>query len=237
MVESQEYNAVMVLESVLEDDLQPRGGRTYEMITATYNRVLAAAVLVLLSPLWLAIALAIRLTSAGPALFRAPVVGRNGRVFQYYKFRTMYVDRDNGGHIRWIEEFVRNDRPYSRDARGRPVYKYNDGAAVTAIGGWLRRFSLDEVPQMLNVLRGDMNIVGPRPPVLYEYDLYGPDERKRLAVKPGITGLYQARRRGRASFSEMLQLDLEYISRRSLWLDIQIILKTPWVMLTGQEVV
>jgi len=236
MVESQEYSTVMVLESALENDLQPRGGRTYEMITAIYNRVLAAAVLVLLSPLWLAIALAIRLTSPGPALFRAPVVGRNGRVFQYYKFRTMHFGRDNGEHVRWIEEFVRNDRPYSRDAEGRPVYKYNDGAAVTAAGRWLRRFSLDEIPQMLNVLRGDMNIVGPRPPVLYEYDLYGPNERKRLAVKPGITGLYQARRRGRASFSEMLQLDLEYVRRRSLWLDIRIILKTPLVMLKGREV-
>ena len=236
MVESQECGAVMALERALEGDLRPSGGRTYEIVSAIYNRVLAAAVLVLLSPLWLATALAIRLTSPGPALFRAPVVGRNGRVFQYYKFRTMHVDTDNSEHVRWIEEFVRNDRPYSRDARGRPVYKFNNGAAVTAVGGWLRRFSLDEVPQMLNVLRGDMNIVGPRPPVLYEYHLYGPDERKRLAVKPGITGLYQARRRGRASFSEMLQLDLEYVCRRSLWLNILIILKTPLVMLKGKEV-
>ncbi len=236
MVKSREYGAVMALESVPESGLRPGGGRAYEVVTGVYNRVLAAAVLLPLSPLWLAIALAIRLTSPGPALFRAPVVGRNGRVFQYYKFRTMYVDRDNGGHVRWIEEFVRNDRPHSTDAGGRPVYKYNDGAAVTAVGGWLRRFSLDEVPQMLNVLRGEMNIVGPRPPVLYEYDLYGPDERQRLAVKPGITGLYQARRRGRASFSEMLRLDIEYVRRRSLWLDVRIILKTPLVMLRGQEV-
>ncbi len=227
---------MMALESVPESGLRPGGGRVYEVVTGVYNRLLAAAALLLLSPLWLAIALVIRLTSPGPALFRAPVVGRNGRVFQYYKFRTMYVDRDNEGHVRWIEEFVRDDRPHSTDARGRPVYKYNDDATVTAVGGWLRRFSLDEVPQMLNVLRGDMNIVGPRPPVLYEYDLYGPDERQRLVVKPGITGLYQARRRGRASFSEMLQLDVEYVRRRSLWLDIQIILKTPLLMLRGQEV-
>src|SRR4030042_4661649 len=207
MVESREYGAVMALEGAPERDLRPGGGRAYEVVTESYNRVLAAAVLVLLSPLWLAIALAVRLTSPGPALFLAPVVGRNGRVFQYYKFRTMYVDRDSGGPVRWIEEFVRNDRPHSTDAGGRPVYKYNDGAAGPAVGGWLRRFSLDEVPQMLNVRRGEMNIVGPRPPVLYEYDLYGPDERQRLAVKPGITGLYQACRRGRASFSEMVPLD------------------------------
>lgn len=236
MVESQECGGVTALERALEGDLRPGGGRTYEIVSAIYNRVLAAAVLALLSPLWFATALAIRLTSRGPALFRAPVVGLNGRVFQYYKFRTMHVDTDNSEHARWIEEFVRNDRPYSRDASGQPVYKFNNGAAVTAIGRWLRRFSLDEIPQMLNILRGDMNIVGPRPPVCYEYDLYGPDEQKRLSVKPGITGLYQARRRGRASFSEMLQLDLEYVRRRSLWLDILIILKTPWVMLKGREV-
>jgi lipopolysaccharide/colanic/teichoic acid biosynthesis glycosyltransferase len=233
MVESQEYGAVMVLESALENDLQARGGRTYEMITAIYNRVLAAAVLVLLSPLWLAIALAIRLTSAGPALFRAPVVGLNGRVFQYYKFRTMYVDSDNTEHVRWIRAFVRRDRPYTRDRSGLPVYKVINDPRVTWLGRSLRRFSLDEVPQLLNVLRGDMNIVGPRPPFPYEYNLYGPEERRRLAVKPGMTGLYQVQMRGLASFSEWMRLDIEYIRRRSLWLDLQILLRTPWVVLKG----
>lgn len=227
----------MALESVLERRFRPSGGRTYEIVTAIYGRALAAGLLVALSPLWLAIALAIKLASAGPVLFRAQVVGLNGRVFDYYKFRTMYLDSESTEHARWIEAFVRSDRPYTRDQNGLPLYKLTKDPRVTRVGRWLRRFSLDEVPQLLNVLRGDMNIVGPRPPVLYEYDLYGPDEQRRLAVRPGITGLYQVQMRGRASFSEMLRLDLEYIRRRSLWLDLKILLKTPRVVLTGKAVV
>jgi lipopolysaccharide/colanic/teichoic acid biosynthesis glycosyltransferase len=222
---------------VLERKFRPSGGRTYEIVTAIYGRALAAGLLVALSPLWLAIALAIKLASAGPVLFRASVVGLDGRVFEYYKFRTMYIDSDNTEHARWIEAFVRNDRPYTTDPDGLPIYKVTDDRRVTRVGRWLRRLSLDEVPQLLNVLRGDMNIVGPRPPVLYEYDLYGPDERTRLAVKPGITGLYQVQMRGRAGFREMLRLDLDYVRGRSLWLDLRILLRTPWVMLTGKAVV
>jgi lipopolysaccharide/colanic/teichoic acid biosynthesis glycosyltransferase len=222
---------------VLERKFRPSGGRTYEIVSAIYGRALAAGLLVALSPLWLAIALAIKLASAGPVLFRAPVVGLDGRVFEYYKFRTMYIDSDNTEHARWIEAFVRNDRPYTTDPDGLPIYKVTDDRRVTRVGRWLRRLSLDEVPQLLNVLRGDMNIVGPRPPVLYEYDLYGPDEQRRLAVRPGITGLYQVQMRGRASFREMLRLDLDYIRGRSLWLDLRILLRTPWVMLTGKAVV
>lgn len=227
----------MALESVIESRLQPGGGRTYEIVTAIYGRALAAGLLVALSPLWLAIALAIRLTSGGPVLFKAPVVGLNGRVFEYYKFRTMHADSAITEHARWIEAFVRSDRPYTRDSSGLPVYKLVNDPRVTRVGRWLRRLSLDEIPQLLNVLRGDMNIVGPRPPVLYEYDLYGPNERRRLGVKPGITGLHQVQMRGRASFSEMLRLDLEYIRRRSLWLDLKILLKTPWVVLMGKAIV
>jgi lipopolysaccharide/colanic/teichoic acid biosynthesis glycosyltransferase len=226
----------MALESVFQPGFQPSGGRTYEIITAIYGRLLAAGLLVVLSLFWIAIALAIKLTSAGPVLFRARVVGLNGRIFEYYKFRTMYSGSDNNEHARWIEAFVRSDRPYTRDSEGLPVYKVVDDPRVTRVGGWLRRFSLDEIPQLLNVLRGDMNIIGPRPPVLYEYDLYGPNEQRRLGVRPGITGLCQVQMRSRASFSEMLRLDLEYIRSRSLWLDLKILLKTPWVMLAGKVV-
>jgi len=228
----QEYGEVEALGCLPEQGLQPSNSRAYEIITTIYGRVLAAALLVGLSPLWLAIALVIKLTSAGPVLFRAPVVGLNGRVFEYYKFRTMYVGGDDTEHVSWIEAFVRGDRPFTRGANGVPVYKVIDDPRVTWAGRWLRRSSLDEIPQLLNVLRGEMNIVGPRPPVPYEYGLYGPNERRRLAVKPGITGLYQVRKRGRASFSEMLGLDLEYIRRRSLWFDLQLLARTPWVVLT-----
>lgn len=226
-------NDATALDTALEHELRPGGGRPYEVIAAMYGRILALTVLLALAPLWLAVAAAVKLTSPGPVLFRAPVMGLNGRVFEYYKFRTMRTGSDNAEHVRWIKEFVRSDRPYTRDRSGLAVYKVTDDPRVTRVGGWLRRCSLDEVPQLLNVLRGDMAIVGPRPPVVYEYDLYGPEERRRLAVKPGLTGLYQVRMRGLASFSEMLRLDLEYVRSRSLWLDLQILLKTPWVVLMG----
>lgn len=232
MTELQVQDAT-VRDTALEHELRPGGGRLYEIVAEVYGRILALAVLLALAPLWLAVAAAIKLTSPGPVLFRAPVAGLNGRIFEYYKFRTMRAGSDNAEHVRWIKEFVRRDRPYATDQSGHPVYKMTGDPRVTRVGGWLRRCSLDEVPQLLNVLRGDMVIVGPRPPVVYEYDLYGSEERKRLAVKPGMTGLYQVRMRGLASFSEMLRLDLEYVRRRSLWLDLQILLRTPWAVLMG----
>ncbi len=214
--------------------MEPReigGGPLYELLTAAYNRAAALALIVMLAPLWMAIAVAIKVNSRGPVLFRMPIVGRGGRVFTYYKFRTMKSGQDDGGHRAWIRAFVQGDQPYARDADGKAVYKLVDDPRVTRTGGWLRKTSLDELPQLINVLRGEMNIVGPRPPVSYEYELYRPHERMRLAVRPGITGLYQVNKRGRASFSEMLALDLEYARRRSLWLDILIMLRTPRAML------
>lgn len=233
MTELHVHNA-NALDTALAHELRPGGGRPYDIVAAMYGRLLAITVLLALAPLWLAIAAAIKLTSPGPVLFRARVAGLRGRFFEYYKFRTMHAGSDHAEHARWISEFVRRDQPYTRDQSGLPIYKVTDDPRVTRVGRWLRRRSLDEVPQLLNVLRGDMAIVGPRPPVVYEYDLYGPEERKRLAVKPGMTGLYQVRARGQASFSEMLRLDLEYVRGRSLWLDLQILLRTPWVVLMGR---
>jgi lipopolysaccharide/colanic/teichoic acid biosynthesis glycosyltransferase len=114
------------------------------------------------------------------------------------------------------------------------VYKVVDDHRVTAVGRVLRRFSLDEVPQLVNVLRGDMRVVGPRPPIVYEWGLYDDAARRRLDVKPGITGLYQVTARSQVPFSGMLALDLEYVRRRSLALDLRIMLRTVWVMLSGR---
>lgn len=210
------------------------GSRTYEIVTGLYGRVLALTTIVMFAPIWIVIAAAIKATSPGPVLFRMPIVGRDGRIFTYNKFRTMKSDGGDEEHRRWISSFVSGDHPYTTDATGAPVYKMINDSRVTRIGRLLRRLSLDEMPQLLNVLRGEMNIIGPRPPVIYEYSLYGPRERMRLAVKPGITGLYQVRKRGRASFSEMLTLDLEYVRRRSLWLDLCIMLRTPQALLRGE---
>jgi lipopolysaccharide/colanic/teichoic acid biosynthesis glycosyltransferase len=190
--------------------------------------VIATAFLVLLCPFWLAIAALVRLTSPGPALFRATVIGRNGRPFVYYKFRTM-VAGDDGHHQRWLREFVTRDAPYQDG-----VYKVVGDSRITPVGRVLRRCSLDEVPQLINVLRGEMSIVGPRPPIPCEWDLYDDTARGRLAVRPGITGLYQVTARSRVPFSRMLALDLEYVRRRSLALNLAIMLRTVWVMLAGR---
>ncbi|MBI5287645.1 MAG: sugar transferase [Chloroflexi bacterium] len=210
------------------------GHRMYELITAAYNRAIALALIVVLAPLWLAIAVLIKLSSPGPVLFCMPIVGRRGATFTYYKFRTMKIGQDDSEHREWIRAFVRDDQPYSRDSAGSAVFKVVDDPRVTRVGRWLRNASLDELPQLINILRGEMNLVGPRPPIAYEYGLYRPHERLRLAVKPGITGLYQVQKRGRASFSQMLALDLEYVQRRSLWLDLWIMLRTPQAMLQGE---
>jgi lipopolysaccharide/colanic/teichoic acid biosynthesis glycosyltransferase len=199
--------------------------------------VVALAGLVPLAPLWVVIGLLVRATSPGPALFRATVIGRDGRPFTYFKFRTM-LDGDDGDHRRWLREFVTRDAPCraaSGEAPGRaPRYKWVDAGRITPVGRVLRRFSLDEVPQLVNVLRGQMSIVGPRPPIPCEWELYDARARRRLAVKPGITGLYQVTARSEVPFSRMLAIDLEYVERRSLALDVGIMLRTVGVMLSGR---
>lgn len=209
--------------------LRGDGRRAYDAASRALDVVVAAAILVLLSPAWLAIAALVRATSPGPALFRATVVGRRGRPFTYYKFRTMVDGGDDAHHRRWLREFVTRDAPY-RDG----VFKVVDDSRVTPVGRVLRRFSLDEVPQLLNVLRGEMSVVGPRPPVPVEWELYDAATRHRLDVRPGITGLYQVTARSRVPFSRMVAIDLEYVRRRSLALDVQIMLRTVRVMVSGR---
>jgi lipopolysaccharide/colanic/teichoic acid biosynthesis glycosyltransferase len=200
----------------------------YETIKRALDVVIALVVLVVFSPIWLLIALLVKVTSPGPAFFRNTMVGRGGRRFRYHKFRTM-VAGDDSHHREWLKEFVTKDAPYKE---GR--FKVDADPRRTGIGKFLRRTSLDEIPQLIDVLKGDMSVVGPRPPILYEFEVYDDRARGRLAVRPGITGLYQITARSAVPFSQMLTIDLDYISRRSLWLDLTIIVRTPWVMLTGK---
>jgi len=202
--------------------------RAYVIANRVLDVVIASAALVLLSPLWLAIAVLIRATSPGPALFRRTVVGKDGRHFTYYKFRTM-VAGDDSHHREWLRGFVIRDAAYQDG-----YFKVIGDPRVTRVGRVLRRLSLDEVPQLINVLRGEMSIVGPRPPIAEEYALYDDRCRRRLAVKPGITGLYQVTARSRVPFSQMLAIDLDYIERRSITLDIAIMLRTIAVMVSGR---
>ena len=201
--------------------------------------MLAGGILLMLSPLWLAIAVAIKLTSSGPVFFTRTVVGRNGKRFTYYKFRTMRHGNDDSVHRAFLQHYVTENKPYrvQRDlvtGAERPVFKVVHDPRVTAVGRLLRRWSLDEIPQLLNVLRGEMSLVGPRPPIEFEYQLYDEATKARLAVLPGLTGLAQVRGRGRLSFAEMVVLDLQYIQRQSLLLDLQIILTTVRVLFRGE---
>jgi lipopolysaccharide/colanic/teichoic acid biosynthesis glycosyltransferase len=210
----------------------PPAGRAYRVVKRSIDVVIASAVLLLGAPLWLLIAAAIRITSAGPALFRARVIGEQCRPFVYYKFRTMRAG-DDAQHRGWLQDFVVADRPFA-EVDGKPVYKVIDDPRITPIGRILRRVSLDEVPQLINVLRGEMSMVGPRPPLPAEFEHYDERARLRLAVPPGITGLYQVSARSQVPFSAMLALDLDYIARRSVALELQILARTLWAVVRGR---
>jgi lipopolysaccharide/colanic/teichoic acid biosynthesis glycosyltransferase len=211
--------------------------RAYEIAKRVLDVAIALAMLVLLSPLWVLIYLAVRLTSPGPGFYcQRRVVGKGGREFTVYKFRTMFHDNDDTLHKHAIARFL-DGQPLSvveKNGVQTPVYKLTCDPRVTPLGRVLRKTGLDEALQFLNVLRGDMSVVGPRPPLYYEYEHYAEHHKRRLDVLPGITGLYQVSARSQVTFEKMVKLDLDYIRRRSLWLDLKIILLTPWVMLTGK---
>ncbi|RPH48544.1 MAG: sugar transferase [Desulfobacteraceae bacterium] len=188
--------------------------------------------LVCLSPILLIIAAAIKYTSDGPVFFRQERMGLNGETFTFLKFRSMYTDCDSDRHREYIKKYIGEGKD-DKDAPG--VYKISNDPRVTPLGRFLRKTSLDELPQFINVLKGDMSLVGPRPPIPYEIELYDIWHRRRLlSVKPGITGLWQVTGRSSTTFDEMVRLDLRYINEWSLLLDIKLLLKTPRVILTGK---
>jgi lipopolysaccharide/colanic/teichoic acid biosynthesis glycosyltransferase len=186
--------------------------------------VAAATLLVLLSPLFLVIAVLVRATSQGPVFYRWRVVGERGRYFTGYKFRTM-VDNADGLKAGLIA---------SNEMSG-PVFKMGDDPRITRCGRLLRRFSLDELPQLWSVLRGDMSLVGPRPPLQAEYERFNEWQKQKLAARPGITCLWQVSGRNAISdFDDWVRLDLEYIKNWSLWLDVKILFRTAVVVVTGR---
>jgi exopolysaccharide biosynthesis polyprenyl glycosylphosphotransferase len=205
------------------------------VVKRSFDVLVAASALLLLSPLWLIIAALIKLDSKGAVFYRQERVGMDGRVFLFLKFRTMRADADDRAHREYQRNLIagRPDTNLGDDAR--PVYKLRDDPRVTRTGRVLRRLSLDELPQLLNVLRGDMSLVGPRPPIPYEVEAYELWHRKRLDMKPGLTGLWQVSGRNRLSFDEMVRLDLFYIENWSFLLDLKIILRTLPVMLRGDD--
>lgn len=199
------------------------------------DMVLSVAVLFVCSPVLLLIVLGIKLTSEGPVVYKQTRVGQHGRTFTLLKFRSMFQDADNTLHQEFVTRFIENSDNDEQCHGSGPVYKIVDDPRITPLGRFLRRSSLDELPQLINVLRGEMSLVGPRPPLPYEVDRYKPWHRRRvLESTPGITGLWQIKGRSRLSFDDAVRLDLEYIRNWSLWLDLVILLKTPAVVLSGQ---
>jgi lipopolysaccharide/colanic/teichoic acid biosynthesis glycosyltransferase len=194
----------------------------------------ATLLTVALLPLFAAIALLVKRSSPGPVLYVQERLGRNGRPFRFYKFRSMRHDADDAIHRQFAAMFINGDNDGCRERNGgKDVYKLERDPRITGIGYWLRRTSLDELPQLFNIIRGEMSLVGPRPPIAYEIENYQPWHLERLKVTPGLTGLWQVMGRSQVSFDEMVHLDLHYINHWSLLLDLKILLRTLPVVVRG----
>ena len=215
----------------LEEHETKKGAR---LIKRAIDVVGSLAALILLSPLLLAIAIAIKLTSKGPTLFKQTRVGRYGVRFTFLKFRSMYFRNDPKIHQDYVTRLISGEGDDGQGDANGGVYKIKDDPRITPVGKFLRKTSLDELPQFFNVLKGEMSLVGPRPPIPYEVEAYEPWHRRRfLEVKPGITGLWQVNGRSKLKFEDMVRLDLKYARTWSLGLDFKILLKTPGAVFFG----
>lgn len=234
--------------SVLYPDVQKK----YDVMRGPYlvKRVIdivgSIVGLMLFSPFFLVIPVLIKLTSPGPVLFRQRRVGLYGKQFKFLKFRTMYVNNDSRVHEEYVKKLIagtvgcnKADDSATEDDNGKgglkPVFKITNDNRVTSVGRILRKTSMDELPQFINVLFGEMSLVGPRPPIPYEVQNYDVWHRCRVVeVKPGITGLWQVTGRSTTSFDEMVRLDIKYSREWTVWLDLKIIAMTPWAVFKGK---
>jgi exopolysaccharide biosynthesis polyprenyl glycosylphosphotransferase len=209
--------------------------RFSKMVKRGMDIVGSLLLMLVLAPVLAAIAIAIKLTSKGPVIFRQERLGQFGNTFECLKFRTMFTDNDPKIHREYVRSFIAGRvKEMSGSEAGAVAYKIKNDPRVTPVGRFLRRTSLDEFPQFWNVLRGEMSLVGPRPPLRYEFEAYDFWHRRRvLEVKPGVTGLWQVVGRSRTSFDDMVRMDLRYCQKWSLWLDLKILLATPMAVFTG----
>lgn len=223
--------------AALYPDLTSRdkGRRPMLVVKRIIDVVGSGTLLMLLAPLFVAIALAVKFSSKGPVFFRQQRVGRFGKTFTFLKFRSMYTNNDVSVHKEFVTRMIASGAGQtSQSGEKKDVFKITNDKRVTRVGKLLRRTSLDELPQFLNVLMGDMSLVGPRPPIPYELAAYQTWHRRRLlGVKPGITGLWQVLSRSSVQFDEMVRLDLRYASTWTPWLDIKILLRTPLAVIKG----
>lgn len=201
----------------------PRVRITYAFWKRILDVVGSLGLILLLAPLLVAIAVAVKLTSPGPVIYRQRRVGRYGTEFMFLKFRSMYADADMR-----LPDLLRT----GNEKEG-PIFKMKDDPRVTPVGKFLRKYSLDELPQLFNVLRGEMSLVGPRPPLPREVEQYKDTDFLRLSVPPGITCLWQICGRSDTTFEEWMALDTFYVEHMSFWLDLKILLKTPTAVLRG----
>jgi len=226
-----------VVDSTLYPEL--RSQRPGRSISRAIKRAMdiagSVALILLLLPVLAAIAAIIKLTSKGPVLFGQERLGEFGARFKCLKFRSMYLNNDPKIHQDYIRQFIAGNTEAEEQSLDAPaVYKITEDPRVTAMGRFLRKTSMDELPQLWNVLVGEMSLVGPRPPVPYEFEIYEYWHRRRvLEVQPGITGLWQVSGRSRTTFDEMVRLDLRYCRSWSLWLDLKILLATPKAVVFG----
>jgi len=193
------------------------------------DALITLPVFVLQLPLFLSIMALIKMNSKGPVFYKARAIGKGGQPFDMYKFRSMRVDSDKSIHQQYVTKLIKGEIAADEQQKG-PV-KIVDDPRVTRIGRILRKLSLDELPQLINVLKGQMSLVGPRPCLPYEYDIYQDWHKKRTAVRPGITGLWQVTGRSEVLFEDMILLDLYYIYNSSIILDLQILFETAFVVL------
>jgi lipopolysaccharide/colanic/teichoic acid biosynthesis glycosyltransferase len=220
----------------LYPDLSRQDGATKlaRAIKRIIDIVGSACALLFLAPIFAAIAAALKLTSKGPVLFRQERLGQYGKSFTFLKFRSMRTDCDARIHREYVNQFIAGQVEIAAGGGTATVFKIQKDPRVTPIGRFIRKTSLDELPQFWNVLRGDMSLVGPRPPIAYEFKAYDVWHRRRvLEIKPGITGLWQVEGRSRTRFDDMVRLDLKYARGWSNWLDLKILLQTPIAVLTG----
>ena len=216
----------------------PADTTRYFGIMGRIKRVLdvlcASLILLLVAPAMLVIAVIVKLTDRGPVLFVQERLGRDGKPFKFYKFRSMIHNSDDAIHRQFVAMFIGGDESGCADSNeGEKCFKMKQDPRITPVGAFLRRTSLDELPQLFNILKGEMSLVGPRPPIAYEIENYQPWHMERLKAVPGLTGLWQVSGRSSVSFEEMVRLDIRYINSWSPLLDLRILLKTIPVVFQG----
>jgi lipopolysaccharide/colanic/teichoic acid biosynthesis glycosyltransferase len=221
----------------LYPDLSQRedGRKLFRVLKRTMDVVGSVLALVCLLPVFLAIAAAVKMTSEGPIFFRQRRIGQHGKSFVFLKFRSMHANNDAAVHKAYVQKLIAGKaEKQPSNGNGQGVYKLTHDPRVTKVGSFLRKTSLDELPQFINVLKGEMSLVGPRPPVPYEVEAYDVWHRRRLLeAKPGITGLWQVSGRSRVKFDDMVRLDLRYARNWSPWTDIKILWRTPGAVVLG----